>query len=488
MSVPAEAGTAYPDPTGSDEAGTAYPDPTGGEEAGTAYPDPTGGEAGTAYPDPTGGEEAGTAYPDVTSGEEAGAAYPDSTGATGTEFGYPAPTPAPVSKIPTWLPTPSAGTSLFCWALMVATSYERGLLAGQYKSHASIFACNEFEVYSNMSVDLVPGLKCKAVTVNLQCKYGGEFKTALNTPIFITVWSQVVQDARYLEHDWTAKVDADAVFLPQRLRMLVTGVNEEPTGVYLTNCKLGMHGPLEVISRNAVTTWYHGITRCEQHFKTLCHGDCQWGEDMFIDQCLWKVLKIKRLKAFGMLVEDHCEAPQGWQSCLNSSAVAFHPFKQAAEYGACLKRAKTIGYTRPTFAPQEARPLHEYQAGLVRPVHTIRAVSPTPGMPNPSHPKASSTVTPTAVTLSPMAGSLASAGSATSATSAASAASAASSGKASDVCIGKGRDPHEGGKEGKCCPGLMKKLNNWDKGDRWFYLCVGTSDPDPEHKSPHGGD
>merc|ERR1719362_2288610 len=173
---------------------------------------------------------------------EPGTAYPDVTGETGADFGYGemAPTPAPVPKIPTWLPAPSAGTSLYCWALMVATSYERGLLAGQYKQHASIFACNEFEVYSNMSVDLVPGLKSKAVTVNLQCKYGGEFKTALNTPIFITVWSQVVEDARYLEHDWTAKVDADAVFIPERLRMLVTGVTEEPTGVYLTNCKLGM--------------------------------------------------------------------------------------------------------------------------------------------------------------------------------------------------------------------------------------------------------
>merc|ERR1712050_792410 len=56
---------------------------------------------------------------------------------------------------------------------------------------------------------------------NLSVKYGGKWNTALNTDIFIGVWNAVSLLGRYQYHDWTVKVDPDAVFFPERLRELL---------------------------------------------------------------------------------------------------------------------------------------------------------------------------------------------------------------------------------------------------------------------------
>jgi len=180
------------------------------------------------------------------------------------------------------------------------------------------------------------------VESDLKCKVGGEFKTALNTEIFMVVWSKVVGDGRYRLHDWTVKVDPDAVFFPARLRRNVQHISEKPEGVYVNNCRRGMHGPFEVFSRNAVRAWARGSIRCVQHFTRLCSGPCLWGEDMFIDQCLSKVLHVHRVNQFSLLVEDHCDPPKNWRDCRSSEAAAFHPFKTLSGYRGCAKRAQLI--------------------------------------------------------------------------------------------------------------------------------------------------
>ena len=60
-------------------------------------------------------------------------------------------------------------------------------------------------------------------------------------------------------------------------------------GVYINNCKYGLHGPIEILSSTAVTELVRGRERCAKHFTHECGGECAWGEDLFIDQCLWKV-------------------------------------------------------------------------------------------------------------------------------------------------------------------------------------------------------
>jgi len=74
-------------------------------------------------------------------------------------------------------------------------------------------------------------------------------------------------------------------------------------------------------------------------FTTLCSGMCGWGEDMFIDQCLKRKLKVRRDNDFAMLLEDHCDPPKNWDDCTNTSAVAYHPFKTNEGWKSCYHAA-----------------------------------------------------------------------------------------------------------------------------------------------------
>jgi len=191
-------------------------------------------------------------------------------------------------------------------------------------------------------IQVAEGVITHRVDSNLKCKMGGEFGTCLNTPVFMKVWDRILEDNRPRLHDWTVKVDPDAVFFPARLRGVLLSHHETPQGIYLNNCQFGLHGPLEVFSRNAVSAWSYGRNACVKHFRMVCSGDfsCQWGEDMFIDQCLWKVLKIKRAFESALLVEDHCKPPAGWQDCQDPGKVSFHPFKDRGEYRECMNNAE----------------------------------------------------------------------------------------------------------------------------------------------------
>lgn len=235
-------------------------------------------------------------------------------------------------------PNNDPGT-LFCFSLMVPHSYEQKLLAMQFEAALSIFACDAYAVYSNATIWVSRNLTTSVVDSNLTCSKGGEFGTVLNLHIFLTIWTQVVKEGVYLEHDWTVKVDPDAVFFPGRLKSILRSYKEGGNGVYLNNCKFGLHGPVEVLSRRAVQTWSKGWPWCQAHFRERCNGDCFWGEDMFMDQCLSKILGVTRDSDFRLLVEDHCDAPSDWDSCTDDTKSAFHPFKTLSGYQSCMHNA-----------------------------------------------------------------------------------------------------------------------------------------------------
>jgi len=228
---------------------------------------------------------------------------------------------------------------------MLPTGYEGKLLTLQHQKRISLFGCDDFTIYSNKVVVLAPGVQTSVVDSDLKCDYGGEFGTALNLDIFFIVWKKVSDEKRFSLHDWTVKVDPDCVFLPARLRVSLgaryphgpNGANsKENNGVYVNNCKFGLHGPLEVLSRDAVNAWLGGSKRCVDHFTKLCSGDCLWGEDMFMDQCLKRVVVSKRIEDYDVLLEDHCDPPDDWKYCKDSKASAFHPFKTVDSYKGCL--------------------------------------------------------------------------------------------------------------------------------------------------------
>jgi len=224
--------------------------------------------------------------------------------------------------------------TLYCVALMQPGSYEIGLLQMQVGLKISMFACEESKVYSNTEIELVPGLRTGVIESDLRCGMGGDSGTALNTGIFIAFWKSVIDDGRFRFNEWTVKVDPDAVFFPDRLKAHLQLHADGPAGVYLNNCKYGLHGPIEVFSTKAMETYAAHYQQCQQK---LWFAASHWGEDMYMDQCLQKVLKVKRDDEFSLICEDHCDCPT-FRAC-NTGAVTFHPFKTQAGYRQCMASA-----------------------------------------------------------------------------------------------------------------------------------------------------
>jgi len=105
------------------------------------------------------------------------------------------------------------------------------------------------------------------------------------------------------------------------------------SAMYLNNCKWGLHGPIEVLSRRAVATYAAGLPKC---VGLLEHP---WGEDKFLDQCMQE-LGVTRANEYSLLSETACgeqPAPCG------TSNVAFHPFKSIQSYFTCYEYANKYG-------------------------------------------------------------------------------------------------------------------------------------------------
>lgn len=245
--------------------------------------------------------------------------------------------------------------SLYCFVLMMPFGYEPALMRKQLAAGAGIFGCKESTVFSNVTLQLsLPGrpeVLTHRILSNLSVKYGGRWGTALNTEIFIKVWKAVVKLGRYMNHDWTIKVDSDTVFIPSRLALMLrwwpmseemvanaqgdAGIEGPPqNGTFLGNCKFdGMHGPIEVLSRNAVATWAAGYHACDD-MRTK-----PFGEDKYIRRCLTR-LGVNKEDEFNVLSELAC-AQQPWPC--TARRVSFHPFKGIKQWFECWFNANQHG-------------------------------------------------------------------------------------------------------------------------------------------------
>jgi len=245
--------------------------------------------------------------------------------------------------------------SLFCVSLMLPFGYEVELMKAQLQRLAGIFTCNAAAVFSNVSINLGPGdpqmVNTKVMPGSLQVQFGGKWHSALNVDIFIRFWDMILADPRASSNEWTVKVDPDAVFFPDRLQQVLrhqyppTGISSAP--VYLNNCYLGMHGPIEVLSKTALTVNYAGQ-------KDSCRNGPQYAhkqEDYYFRMC-WESLGIARVDTFNILFENEyaCnERPttrDGRHPCF-SRQVSFHPFKSVGSYWQCHDRAVSQKWVAP---------------------------------------------------------------------------------------------------------------------------------------------
>jgi hypothetical protein len=165
----------------------------------------------------------------------------------------------------------------------------------------------------------------------------------LNTEIFIKAWSVVVEQTDAVKFDWTAKVDPDAVFFPERLRSHVKE-HMGPDGktadrVFFMNCNRNfgagdpdwskLFGSLEIFSGSAVQTYYDKKDRCLNELDW--HG---WGEDFFMSHCM-DMLGVGRVEDYYMLADNRCNGAP----CTDTSKVSYHDFKDMGGWFWCWEQS-----------------------------------------------------------------------------------------------------------------------------------------------------
>merc|ERR1719189_563531 len=228
--------------------------------------------------------------------------------------------------------------SLFCFMVItdggvvppgVKIGYETRIVDAMKKAQASIFSCDGSAIYQG----------AQATT--------GEWKSIKNTDVFAKVWNDVKCGGEYLNHPWTVKVDADAVFFPDRLRTKLQKYIKPPseTALYFHNIdfKFNFMGALEVMSKEAVNILLDGIGECLEHIGT------DGGEDIFTMQCL-DALGVGHMDDYSLL-DDKYSHPGHFNlfdvdACDDPAVVAFHPYKAVNSWMGCYKVASGITQTQ----------------------------------------------------------------------------------------------------------------------------------------------
>jgi len=267
-----------------------------------------------------------------------GAVPPNKVNKKGIVSGVPPPRPPlPAGNLATAEPSADGKATFFCFSLAMPFGYEPGLLRFQRRRNTSIFGCDATAVYSNRTIK---GIETTIVEKDLTVHPGGDSYTLLNSWVFIAIFKKVIDDGWHTKYDWVVKIDPDAVFFPDRLRDVV---REHASAGYIQNCKFGLHGPIEVISKAAMTALAADYDASDDKMapKKCVEGlhFGQWGEDFFLSQCFHKILGVTRELDETLMCEAHCECPD-WFWCQNGTKrVTFHPFKQVDLYKQCLANA-----------------------------------------------------------------------------------------------------------------------------------------------------
>merc|ERR1711920_1000653 len=163
-------------------------------------------------------------------------------------------------------------------------NYELELLNTAAAQGAGIFACEQWDVFSDVSVR-IDGTGYDTIVVEDKL---GEFHqlkredsgTWVNWGMFYQVWIKIREVGKWKAADYTIKLDADAVFIPQRLKTwLSSKPGESPHGLYYENCpnvQYGFFGHLEIISKTAVKVLTANLEECHTVFAPCANDGCDW--------------------------------------------------------------------------------------------------------------------------------------------------------------------------------------------------------------------
>mmetsp|Transcript_61714 Transcript_61714/g.155826 ORF Transcript_61714/g.155826 Transcript_61714/m.155826 type:complete len:601 (-) Transcript_61714:8-1810(-) len=219
--------------------------------------------------------------------------------------------------------------SLFCFLVLRTVGYEVDLLTAQKAKGLGIFDCDD---HMMLTAD---------ATIFIGDEQTVEFPgapivksvdgTAGNTFLFVNAWKVIVRGHKWREHSFTAKLDPDAVFFPERLRWHVSAHQGEK--VFVINCYRSdgdtTYGALEVFSLSAIQEW---AVRAKE-----CRTPGDYGEDKYMTQCMDQ-LGVARFRDEGVLGDKLCLTFTG---CGAPGPAAFHPFKDLPAWEQCWHEANS---------------------------------------------------------------------------------------------------------------------------------------------------
>jgi len=247
---------------------------------------------------------------------------------------------------------------LYCYSVYTKNtgrtkpSYELELIQQQYQKHVSIFACEHHNVFADADAMVGSGYPMTVVQgvdnefhVIKRPKVGGW----MNTGLFKQVWKRLGQDVRNTDVDWAVKVDADAVFVPHRLKGMLQGHPLTYAGIYIENCKevmWGFFGNLEVFSKDAFQALVDNLDDCGKKIDWV--KGTKWGpigEDLFAQMCM-DYHGVSKVQNFDVTTDGACPGTKKrwgekntkkWKPpCHLVGTPAIHPFKRPKDYFACL--------------------------------------------------------------------------------------------------------------------------------------------------------
>jgi len=256
-----------------------------------------------------------------------------------------------VTTTPVTFVDPSKLPSLYCIVMLLPFGSGPELLQAQLEQRQSAFACDETVVYS--SVSHLPGISFPVTAVKLDLSSGGYS----DARAYLQVMKAVIDSGHYLNHDWTAKVDPDVVFLPGRLKGLLFHMFharvKEPGNVFLTSCKdADDQGALQVMSKQALETFglgqeqmcgdsYRAATGSGDRPTHTADDDSNFSSAVFLQKCLL-TLDARQVDAFSSLISPGCSNSSTPGQC-SASVVAVGSFTDKADYASCFFNATEFG-------------------------------------------------------------------------------------------------------------------------------------------------
>jgi hypothetical protein len=165
-----------------------------------------------------------------------------------------------------------------------------------------------------------------------------------NTPIFLAAWRSLFEKGTLFNHEWIVKVDADTMFLPDRLKDWLPVATPDPMKV--ANCMVPIaantpdasltFGALEVINVAAARAYQLAMDGCEATVP-LDHG-----EDHFMHECAsddWQVSSDAAVSK-GMVMDPACTS--SFKAGCEFDSVSFHPYQDLKEFELCHNESKKV--------------------------------------------------------------------------------------------------------------------------------------------------